>query len=129
MAAKLIQVGAVIDAIYQFDQSIHAIEAQLRDAKEARAVKEQALMELLKKQKLKGAAGRLANARISSTKHPAIKNRRAFLKYVVANKAFDLLQNRITSKAYFDRLEEGEEVPGVEVFEKFKVSITKGKRG
>ena len=119
--------GPLIDKLYQQDQVIDEIEAELRKAKRVRAALEAKLMDSFGEQSLDGALGKVARARITFTKNPSIKNRPKFLKFVIANKAYDLFQNRVSSKAYFDRLEDGIRVPGVDVFTNTRISVTKVK--
>lgn len=60
------------------------------------------------------------------SRFPTIKNRAKLDRYILKHGALDLLQNRITQKAYFDRLENGDTVPGVEIFERYGITVTMG---
>ena len=119
------KLGTSIDALYNFDQRIHAIERRLKKIKGRRAIEERKLLRAMQDSKLEKGAGKRANAAISKRRIPTIKNQRKFQKYVKKHNAFDLYQNRIASRAYFARLEENEKVPGVDIFEKVSVSIRK----
>lgn len=68
---------------------------------------------------MRGVAG------IKKTEFPSIKDRKKFWKFVIKQRAYDLLQNRVSKKAYDDRVEDGVEVPGIAVFEKIAISIRK----
>ena len=125
----IVKAGVLIDELYAQDQAIDQIEARLRKAKQKREELQAKLFTKFEKQELGGAKGKLALASVRETKHPKIKNLQKFLKYVTAKKAFDLFQNRISPKAYFDRVEEGEEIGGVEIFTSRRISVTKIKRG
>ena len=129
MATKkaVVPLGDMIDALYKQDKEIKAVEATLREAKSVREDIQQKLLEKLGSDKLNGAKGRLAVASVRETPHPSLSNRPKFLKWVIKNQAFDLFQNRIASKAYFDRIEEGEAIPGVKVFTSIRVSVTRAK--
>jgi hypothetical protein len=110
------------------DHKIHAAEALIRDLKQRRAVVEAKVLKMFEDTDINGV--RLKNGALASVREasfPSIKDRRKFEQYVIKKKAFDLFQNRISSKAYFDRLEAGESVPGVSVFRRSKISINKGK--
>lgn len=50
-----------------------------------------------------------------------------FYEYVRKNKAFDLLQRRINTKAIEERLEDGKKVPGIKMFKATKLSLTQVK--
>lgn len=122
MALKL---GAQIDKIFGMDQIIRSAEGKIKDLKRARAELETKLLRSFDKEDIDGCKGKRGVASIKKARFPSIKDRRKFDKYVLRNKALDLFHNRISSKAYFDRLEDGEVVPGVEVFERIGVSIKK----
>lgn len=47
--------------------------------------------------------------------------------YIIKNKAFDLLQRRLNTKAVMERLEDDVKVPGIKMFRATKVSLTKVK--
>ena len=74
-----------------------------------------------------GARGRLATAFVSEQKHPKIVSYQKFWGYVVKHQAYDLLQKRVASTAYYDRRENGERVPGVKTFRQTKISVRKAK--
>lgn len=124
MALKL---GVLIDKLRAKDVSIRKAEAVVSELKRERVKLETKLLRAFDKDDIDGAKGKKGVASVKRSNHPTIKDRRRFMKYLIQHKAWDLLQNRIAPKAYFDRLEEGESVPGVEVFEKFKVSVRERK--
>ena len=97
----------------------------MSDLKKSKGLIEGRLLKRFGKDDIDGCKGSRGVARISTTQHPSIKDRKKFLKYVRQNQAWDLFQNRVASKAYFDRVDEGEDVPGVGVFEKTSVRVTK----
>ena len=121
----MIRCGPLIDALYKRDAEIDKVQAVLRKAKQRRNQIEEKLFTAFKKEELNGAAGSYAKARIAETRHPVLRDRAKFMKYVLAHKAWDLFQNRIASRAYFDRIEEGERIGGVEIFNKVRISVTK----
>jgi hypothetical protein len=129
MATKktVIPIGTLIDKLYNQDKEIKDIETTLRDAKSVREDIQQKLLEKLGSDKLNGAKGKLAIASVRETPHPSLANRPKFLKWVIQNRAFDLFQNRIASKAYFDRVEDGDNIPGVKIFTSIRVSVTRAK--
>lgn len=121
------KLGGLIDEIYALEAKIDQASAVVSTLKQKRDKLEDKLLRNFDKEELNGAQGKRAKARINKTRHPTLKDRKSFIKYVVAKRAWDLFQNRISSTAYFERLEAGENVPGVEVFTKIKVSVTKRK--
>jgi hypothetical protein len=70
----------------------------------------------------KGAKGTLS---MKEAKVPAVDDWNELYKLIHKKKAFDLLQRRVSTTAWRDRLEAGEKVPGVSSFTKFSLRITK----
>ncbi len=125
MKTKTDKLGLKVDEIYSLDQKIDTAEAAVRRLKEQRGAMESHLLAMLRDQEVDSVKGRRGIAAIKTTRHPNIKNRSKLDKYIRSHDAFDLLQNRVSSKAYFERIEAGERIPGIEVFEKTSLSITK----
>jgi hypothetical protein len=123
-----LKAGILIDKLYAQDVAIDKIEAALRKEKQKREAIQDKLLNAFSSQKLDGAAGRTARAAIRKSRHPSVANRPKFMKYVIKNKAWDLLENRVAKKAFFDREDDGEYVPGVKIFEKVRVSVTKTRK-
>lgn len=123
------KLGELIDELRRWDNKIDRQEAVLRELKKQRRAVEDKVLDRFDKDKIQNASGKLGRARILKGQHPKLKDRKKFIKYVVQNRAWDLFTNAIGKKAYFDRLEEGEQVPGVEIFTSFKISVSKIKRG
>lgn len=118
-------VGQMIDEVFELDLQIDELESQLREIKKSREEAEMKLLTRLRQDEIESARGTRAQGSIKTVTYPSIKDRLKFQKFVLKHKAFDLYQNRIGSKAYFDRKEAGIIVPGVAEFEKTYVSITK----
>jgi len=119
------KLGDMIDSLHRFDENIRTIEASLKKLKSKRFTMEMTLLGQMQDGKLKKAAGSRALAFISKREIPTIKDQRAFQKYVKKHGAFDLYQNRVATKAWKARLDDGEAVPGIEIFKKVSVSIRK----
>jgi hypothetical protein len=124
---KSTPLGALIDQLYAKDQAIDEVQALLRKENAARAKLEARLLKKMKAQKVTSSKGSRALAFIKTTPHPRISHAGKFWKFVLKNKAFDLVQNRIASRAYTARIESGIEVPGTEVFTSVRVNVTKAK--
>jgi len=67
--------------------------------------------------------GSLGTLSIRTSEQPVVNDWDALYQFILQNKAFDLLQRRVSSTAYRDRLEDGE-VPGVTTFEKQTLFVT-----
>ena len=127
IAAPAATVGILIDRLYQQDLAIRKVEKALRDEKAKREEIQNSLLDSMNANKLHGARGRLATAFVSEQKHPKIVSYQKFWGYVVKHQAYDLLQKRVASTAYYDRRENGERVPGVKTFRQTKISVRKAK--
>jgi hypothetical protein len=121
-------IGEQIDRLYDKEQKIDEVEAQLRKLKQDREKLQARLLRSFGTEDIDGCKGRRGVATVLKTPFASIKDRRKFMHYVIKNRAFDLLQNRVASRAYFDRIEEGEAIPGVKVFDKIRVSIRRRSR-
>lgn len=119
--------GDIIDKLYLQDQEIDDLNAELKAARQVRAKIETRLLKRLRGGKLDGARGKRAIAYIKQTRHAKINNRPKLIMYIVKKKAFDLFTNAVSSKAYFDRLDDGETVPGVEIYTSTRVNVQKAK--
>lgn len=122
MALKL---GDQIDKIRAADLEIAATNKLLTEQKRRRAKLEDRLLRSFDKDDIDGCKGKTGVASLRRLRIPQIKNLRRLHKYILKHDALDLLQNRVSSKAYMARLEEGESVPGVEVFTKVSISVRK----
>lgn len=119
----MLKLGSLIDKLRDKDVAISKAEKVVKDLKTERRRLENKLLKAFDKDDIEGAKGKKGIAAVRKSAHPSIKDRSKFMRYLIKNKAYDLLQNRIASRAYFDRLEEGETIPGVTVFENFRVSV------
>lgn len=72
-----------------------------------------------------GAMGKGYMVRVITKQKPQVKDWDAFWEYVRKNKAYDLLQKRISDGAVQDRLMDKKKLPGVELFTAVTVSLTK----
>lgn len=107
------------------EQEIRKAEKVTKELKSKRSKMEDKLLREFGKEDIDGCKGKLGVASIGTAEFPSIKDRRKFDQYVLENKAFDLFQNRLSSKAFFARRDEGVKVPGVAVFERIRISIRK----
>ena len=118
-------IGEAIDAAYDLEQRIRRLNAKASLLRKKQMDMEAVILKRLEKMGAPSCAGKKALAGLRVTRHANVKDRRKLDLYVKKYKAYDLFTNHINSKAYFDRLEEGEKVPGIEVFERRSLSLTK----
>lgn len=134
MGTIKLKLGTLIDRLYKQQQSI--AEAQREVAKAERVVaqrkhKAQAteteIRERFKKGTLEGAEGKLARVSLKTVTGPQLKDWAKLAKYVLANKAPELFQRRISKQAWLDHLDERKQrpIPGITKYEEIRLSVTK----
>lgn len=117
--------GERIAAMRKLDVDIAKLEAEVRELKADRKLLEGRLLTKFEGEDIEGTKVRGLTVVVNKTQYPQIKNRGAVNAYILKTKNPDILQNRIMSKMYFDMLEEGDKIPGIEVFKRTSISITK----
>lgn len=113
----------LIERLAEEDKAIKMLEFNLRLAKANREKLAQRLLKLFDKGKIDTQRCGKLIAEKKFSAFPSIKNRPKFLKFVIANDAYDLFQNRVSATALKEREAEGVKVPGVEVFKKWYISV------
>lgn len=117
--------GACIDLLYKLRKERMDIEKKADAVKEKESALEAHLLETFKKTDLDGAKGKLATVGVSQATVPTVKDWDQLYKYIKKEDAFDLLQRRVSSTAYRERMDAKEVVPGVEPFITTKLSLRK----
>lgn len=113
------------EKLYGVDETIDSIMRELKSLKKRRTALEEKLLARMNKAEMTAVKMRVGTAKVRTSKYPTISDRRKLDKYIASNKAYDLYQSRVNSKAYFDRLGAGEKIPGVSVFERQSISINR----
>lgn len=135
--SKGMGIDALIDALYKADSVVEKARRVLEAAANEQTLAEEAVTQKLQDLGLDAARGKAGGVEIKKTDLPHVKDWPVVYKYITKNDAFDLLEKRISRKAWHDRNEDGT-VPGIEVFVKHglkrvkspaaKVSVSKPKR-
>lgn len=120
-----LKLGTKIDQLFKLKQKIKVEEEKVKKLKASYKEKEDELMNSVDKESLNGAAGKLAKVSIKKSVVANITDWPTFCKYMSRNKAWDMVQKRISSPAYRARLEDKKKVPGLEPFTKVSLSMTK----
>lgn len=118
-----VALGTLVDRYYAAVQKVKTAEAKIAPLKEVRDSLEAELIAELGKAKATGARGRKASATVQHVMVPSVEDWPAFEKYVYANKALDLVQRRVSSTAWRDRLAENEVVPGITAYNRISIRI------
>lgn len=117
--------GACVDLLYQWEQERAIITRQAEQLKPRETQLTDHIFDTFSKDDLNGATGKVAKANVTRTEVPSVKDWPKFYAYVAKNKAFDLLQRRLSSAAIRERWEAKKVVPGVEKFTALSLSLTK----
>ncbi len=117
--------GAVVDLFYKTRQERYELQHKLDAMKKIEAACEERIINELPKSESTGIAGKTARAAVNTKKVPQVSDWGSLYGYIIKNKAFDLLQKRLSTKAVEERWEAGKKLPGVEVYNAVTVSLTK----
>jgi len=120
---RLPPLSAQIDALLAKREEQRAAQAHADELKEKMAPLEEALLERLNAEGLTQAAGSKATIYVKKTEEPDVKDWQAVYGYVAKHGAWEILQKRISSTAWRERREEGDEVPGIDVFIRQKLNL------
>lgn len=118
-------IGECIDKLFALRKDRLKIEKAAEAVKEKETELEKHIIATFNKTDLEGARGKVAVAGISQTTVPTVKDWTKLCKYIAKEEAFDLLQKRVSTGAYRERLEQKVVVPGVESFIVTKLSLRK----
>lgn len=119
------RLGAAADKLYEVRQLRLEIERRAKDVKAYETELQDYLIDNFKKSELEGAEGAVARVGLNPKTVARVTDWDALWKYVTRKKAFDLIQRRVNDRAYLDRLEAKERIPGTEPFRVVRVSVTK----
>ena len=117
--------GATSDALYRLKEKIAALKRDIVELDKDRIELKKHAFQLLRDSRTIGAKGKEGQISIKEEDVPTIEDWSAFTKYVARTKNFDLLQHRLSSAAVKERWNDKKDVPGVGMFKKTDLSITK----
>ncbi len=117
--------GACADKLYRLREQRQDAQKVVDKLKSQETELKVHLINTLPKSDLQGAIGKKARVKITTKDVGNIKDWDKFCKYMSKNKAWDLVQRRVSAKALKDRWDEGKKIPGVEPFRVVDVSLTK----
>jgi hypothetical protein len=118
-------IKAIIDKLVEVEAATAHHNKIAKEFSKAQFDFENYIIETFKKTELEGAQGKTHQLKISRSEHPVPKNWPKIYDYIVKNKAFDLLQKRLSSTAVKARWKDKKVVPGIEKFDKLGLSLTK----
>ena len=119
------KLGACVDKAYTLRAERLEIEKQAEAIKTQEEAIKQHIIATFSKADIDGAKGKVASASVTRSVKASVKDWPTVQKWIEAHDAWDLMTKSINNKAYRDRLEAGEEIPGVERFDTVTLSLTK----
>lgn len=123
------KLGELIDLAYSLRNDRldyqRSVEARIAEMKEKEKEIADAIVNGFSKQEIESARGTVATASIKTTVSATVKDFPAVWAWAKKHDAIDLFYKRIVSSAYQERIDAGEDVPGVERFVNKELSLTK----
>lgn len=119
--------GGCVDAIYKLDMEITATKKTLKEQEEQRSALAEHVQTVFTKEKITSAKTKNARVEFKPKHRWNAEDWDKIHAYITKNKAWDLMQKRLSDKAIDDRIEDGKKIPGVKKFSYNKMSITEKK--
>jgi|SaaInl1SG_22_DNA_1037389.scaffolds.fasta_scaffold00839_6 hypothetical protein len=117
------KIGEKIEELHHLRQQIRVDEAAIKELKEEFDRKQWELMQQMEDAGLDQAKSNSATVFVSKDTVPTVKDWDVLTKYIAENDAYYLFQRRVSASAWKELLEMGEDIPGVEPFEKPKLNM------
>lgn len=122
-------IGGCIDALFEARarrlEYQRSVEEKLQALKAGEKALEDHILASFDKQEVEGTRGKLATAAVSRKAVPVIEDWAALAAHVLESGATDLLIKQVNQAAVRERWEAQAAVPGVGVFHKVSLSLTK----
>lgn len=118
-------IGATIDLLYKLGEQRKEQEAELKKLKEQEKAIELHLLNNFQKSEINGARGKLAQFSVGSSVVADVTDWDALWKYITKNKAYDMVQKRVSVTACRARWDNKKQIPGVDPQEIVTFSLRK----
>ena len=118
-------IGTIIDELYKTRQTRLILEREAADLKATESALSKELVNLLSENDLQAGRGQVASFSYKKIEVPNISNWTEVYGFVHARNDFSLLQKRLSEPVWKEYREDGILIPGTEIFETVKTSLTK----
>jgi len=119
----------LINQMIDFKNEKARLEQQVKDVQKQIAQLESDIMHAMNEAGTTKAASEAGHsATMKKSLQPTITDWDQFYAYVTSTKNFDLLQKRLSSTAFRDRWEAGEEIPGSSSVELWGLTVTQSRK-
>jgi hypothetical protein len=122
---SLLTLATEVDRLYELRTQRLQLEKEVELCKAEETKIKDLLIANISKSDSTGISGLVARATVKVNRVASVNDWPKFYAYILKNKAFELLQKRVTNSAVLERVEAGEKVAGVELMDVPMVSITK----
>jgi hypothetical protein len=119
------KLGACVDKAYSLRAERLEIEKLAEEVKKQEGALKDHIIATFSKADIDGAKGKVASASISRSVKCNVKDWPSVYAYIESHDAWDLMERRVNNKAYRDRMDGGESIPGTESFDVITLSLTK----
>lgn len=120
--------GRMADLLYAMREARLAKAREVDDMKSKERALEQKILDTLEENDLQRASGHVATASKTTSTVPQVEDWAKVRAYIKKNDAFELLHQRIASRAWGELHDAGKKVPGIEAVVKFDLSLTKASK-
>lgn len=117
--------GECADLLYKVKAARLAKKKEMEELESQETELKEYIIKTLPKSKASGVAGKVARIAVANKDVQQVDDWDALFKYVKKNDAFELLQRRLSTAAVQERLDDGQQVPGVKLIKVPQVSINK----
>lgn len=126
---KKMTMGQCIDQLYRWekevDEEMAKAKARIATTEDAIKMLREHILDKFQAADLNGAKGKIGQCEIKQPVVPSVKDWDVVFTYVAKHKAWGLLQKRLSTDAWRERLKAKQPVPGVEVFHPTILSVKK----
>ncbi len=117
--------GACADLLFTTNQTRKDLEKQVADLKKQETTIKEHIIQSLPKDEASGVTGKVGKVRVISKDVPQVEDWDKVYKYIVKNKAFELIQRRLSNPAVQERWDAKKKIPGIGTFKTITVSLSK----
>lgn len=128
IGTKIDQLIRLQDAVSTQQLAVKKEEDKLAKLKRKQQDKEDEIFNLFPKEKLTGAFGKLGSVEVNKKEIPTVESWDKLYAYIHRNKAYDMLQKRLSTAAANERWNAGKAVPGVGKFTRLSLKIKRFKQ-
>jgi hypothetical protein len=110
--------GSMVRELEKLSAQIDRVQAKKSELEKQYDALEMEILSSFKKADIEGVRGARSIVSVAHQTLLSIEDYPAFSRWILQHRALDLFQNRVSVRAYTERKEAGEKVPGVKEFER-----------